>query len=159
MTPITLIILVAICLVIVRQFQARTLRPGPLVAIPVMLIGLGVQAFSANPPTNAGGVALFDASVVASVIVGVFRGRSERVWHTADGATWRQATSLTAGLWVASIATRVIAVLVARSIGDHSPATAQLELLLGLSFAAQHTVLALRAGLLRGLLAPTPAAN
>jgi hypothetical protein len=159
MTPITLIIIAGIGLVIVRQFQARELRTGPLLAIPIVLIALGLQTFSAGPPTTAAGIAVFAVSVLVSIGVGVLRGRSERIWHTANGAPWRQATSRTALLWAASIAARVVALLIARAAGDHSPATAQVELLLGLSFAAQHAVLARRAGLPHRPLAPATSTN
>ncbi len=146
MTPITIIILAAIGLVVVRQFQAREMRTGPLVAIPLLLIGLGIEAFAGRPPIGALGIALFAANAAVSVGFGAWRGHSERIWRTANGAAWRQGTTATAALWAASIASRLIAVAVARALGDHSPATGQLELLLGLSFAAQHAVLAVRSG-------------
>jgi hypothetical protein len=158
-TPITLIIIIGICVVITRQFQARELRTGPLVAIPLLLIGLGLQMFSANPPTTVMGLVLFGASVVLSIGFGVLRGRSERIWHTTNAAPWRQATTQTALLWAASLAARILTAQIAPAVGDHTSATAQLELLLGLSFAAQHTVLAYRAGLLRDLLTPAPSSN
>ena len=158
MTPITLIVILGICLVIVRQFQARELRTGRLVAIPVMLIGLGLQAFWPTADQRPGW-ALFAVTVAAGIGLGALRGRSERIWFTSNGAPWRQATTRTALLWSASLAARLLALLIARAASDHSPATAQIELLLGLSFAAQHAVLASRADLLGGLLAPTQSNN
>ena len=56
MTSITVLIIIGMCVVITRQFQVRELRTGPLVAIPLLLIGLGLQTFSVNPPTTATGL-------------------------------------------------------------------------------------------------------
>lgn len=148
MTPTTLIIIAAIGLAIARQFQARELRVAPLVMIPVILISLGIPTLAAAAPTTTFGIALFLASVPVSIGLGVLRGRSEHVWHATDGKAWRRATVTTGLFWAASIATRLVAVVLARLAGDHSSMSAQIELLLGLSFAAQHLVLASRAGLI-----------
>jgi hypothetical protein len=148
MTAIDIILLAAAGLAIARQFQARQLRPAALVAVPVVLVALGFGSLLHQPPAGAGAAMLFAASVALALVLGAWRGRSERLWRGADGALWRRATVATAALWAASIAARLLALAAARALGEHTPLGGQLEIFLGLSLAAQHAVLAVRGGAL-----------
>ena len=80
------------------------------------------------------------------------------MWRTSEGATWRKGTPVTAALWAASIAARLIAIIVAHTLGVHS-AAGELELLLGISLAAQHVVIATRTGLIHNPGAPLHTVN
>jgi hypothetical protein len=158
MSPIAILILAIVAVMVVRQFKARTLRPAPLVGVPLVLIALGVQSLHVHQLDTVA-AALLAANVVISVALGTLRGRSEHVWRTPAGDTWRKGTSSTAALWAASIAARLIATIVARTLGVHSAAAGELELLLGISLAAQHAVIATRAGLIRDMVVPSPTAS
>jgi hypothetical protein len=153
MSPIAILILAAVAVMIVRQFKARAVRPAALAAVPLVLITLGAQGVAAH---QLGTVALIllAANVVISVALGGLRGRSEHLWRSAGGATWRKGTPVTAALWAASIAARLIATIVAHALGVHSAAAGELELLLGISLAAQHVVIATRSGLIQHTGAP-----
>ena len=147
MTPITIVILAAVVLIVARQFMARPMRTLPLVAVPLVLVGLGLQGTLAHH-LGATGAVLAGVSLAVSAGLGALRGRSERVWRTADGTLFRQGTKVTAGLWLLSIAIRLVAVGLDRAAGVHTPTGPALELFLGASLAVQHAVIASRAGLI-----------
>ena len=153
MSPLALLIIAAVLLVIVRQFQPRPIRPLGLIAIPAVLLLLGHYTGSL-----AVVVALLAADLVLSVVLGYVRGESERVWRAADGAAYRRGTRTTAALWGVSIAARVAASLAASPLGVHAARANDLSLLLGASFASQHVVIARRAGLLGRAPAAVPEA-
>jgi hypothetical protein len=156
---VTVIILAVAALVVFRQFQARTVRPGPLVAIPLALVGLGCQSLLTQPPSGGRTISFLAANIVISVALGAWRGRTERIWRTADGATWRQGTAVTMALWIVSIAARVVTIPVGHAFGAHAVAGSEIELMLGLSLAAQHLVIANRAGPLRAPCAAIASTN
>jgi hypothetical protein len=138
---ITLVVLLVAGLVIARQFRPRPMRAVPMVAVPLVLAALGAQALLAGPRVGDAGIAILAFGAVVAAILGLLRGRSERLWTSDAGAVLRQGTRLTALLWLAALAVRVATVPVEHAVGDHVAVGAQLELLLGLSLAAQHAVL------------------
>jgi hypothetical protein len=121
------------------------MRLVPLLGVPLLLVVLGALAIGERPPHHEEADALLVASALVGVALGVARGGSERVWPAADGAPMRQGTRTTALLWLLSIAVRVATIPLLRDAG--APAAAgQVELVLGISLAAQHTVLIARSG-------------
>lgn len=148
MSPIAILILAGVALMVARQFKARALRPAALVAVPLVLVALGAQSVASHR-LGMVAVGVLAANVAISLALGALRGRSERVWRTPDGTTWRKNTATTAVLWAASIAARALAVVIARALGVHGNPAGELELLLGISLAAQHAAIAIRAGLFR----------
>lgn len=156
MSPLALLIIAAVLLVIVRQFQPRPIRPLGLIAIPAVLLLLGLRGHYTG--SLAVVAAVLAADLLLSVVLGYVRGESERVWRAADGAAYRRGTRTTAALWGVSIAARVAASLAASPLGVHAARANELSLLLGASFASQHVVIARRAGLLGRAPAAVPEA-
>jgi hypothetical protein len=140
-------------LALARQFRRRTVASRSLVLVPIVLLGLGVQGVLHGDPNTVAVESLLVGGGVA-VVLGAARGASERVWNEDD--TWfRQGTKRTALLWLASIAARVAVAAGARALGGHVDLITDVELALGISLAAQHLVIARRAGLLSEL-RPSP---
>ena len=157
MSPIDLIVLAGVSLLVFRQARPRAVRPVALVAVPVVLVALGTPVVLAGP-LGAAAIGLVAVNVVISVGFGVLRGRSERLWRSADGVIWRRSTRRTAVLWLATVAARVAAAGAAVALGVHTPFGGELELFLGISLAAQYAVVAARCGFV-GRGAPLPVAG
>ncbi len=71
-------------------------------AIIYGIVGLCVGGF--DTPAGVAGWAMIAAGLIASVIVGLFRGRLTHVWLADDGKVLRQGTTLTVSLFIALVA-------------------------------------------------------
>jgi hypothetical protein len=150
MQPQYLLWAAAAVLLVLRQFVPGAVRPRVLLALPLVLGLVGVQAVAAAPPATAVALLLFSANVAAALTLGLLRGASMRVWRAADGVAMRQGTTLTLVLWAVSIAIRVGLGLLDR--GQLPPDT--IAFFLAATFGAQNLVLWLRTGGVQALAAP-----
>jgi hypothetical protein len=150
------LILLAVAALMIRQFRARELRPALLVGAPLVLVAFAAQGLDRTPPAGAAAAAFLGLGVAVAAGLGILRGRSERVWHAADGSILHQGTLATGLLWLATFGARAASMATERMAGVHVALGPEIELVCGASLAAQFTVVAWRAGLVTGL---RPATN
>jgi hypothetical protein len=149
---------------IYRQFVRRPVEPTRLLLVPVALGAYGLVQL-AKEPTDAASLAWLALDLAVAVALGVWRGRTMRVWRAdggaageaedADGGAARsaaeapsstamsQGTRLTAIGWGASIAIRVLVGFAGATLGM-ATGLGGLLLAVGATFAAQNAVLVLR---------------
>ena len=100
MTPTQMLILVAMtAYAIYRQSQRHEVTGRARFKLALIYAATGLFASGwLLPPDKAGWIALC-ISVLASVLVGIARGRMTRVWREPDGRIFSQGTALTIALF------------------------------------------------------------
>lgn len=87
-----------------RQLTVRAVTPRSFLLV-VILFGYGLTG---GFPTAAPGVALFGVSIVVSVVFGVWRATSMRMWRGTQGVVYRRGTAVTITLWVITVTIKVV---------------------------------------------------
>lgn len=137
---------------IVREFTGRMVTARNLVVLPAVLLVIGgVRAVPTLSSVSGLAVALLAADAVVVLGLGAARGASVRL-TVRDGGLFQRGGWLTAGLWLLSIAARVVIVVLGHALGVGAPLDATVLAGFGLTLVAQSCVVFLRA---RGLEAPT----
>jgi hypothetical protein len=136
-----------------RQTQAHRITRESLTKLPLIFAGIGVLSQIGSPmPHSHAAVAALAVSVVASVVLGIWRGLEIPTWQTADGAWMSQGNRATITLWIALIAFKFVLGAVGSQTGWYPVETVgEIFITLGLSFAIQNLVVS------RRTIAPTTA--
>lgn len=113
--------LAVVALILARQLRVRPVREDARVAVLLVLGVLGVVSMSRtlrghHVPTSA--VAVLVASFVLAAVLGGIRALTVRVWRESDGRAMRQGTTVTAILWIVSVAAHLGAELWLDKLSD-----------------------------------------
>jgi hypothetical protein len=152
-----LLIGAAVIWVLARQVQRARIKPRLLLAAPLILAYFGIRGLPASTWRVPADLGLLALSAALSVGLGIWRGRTIRVWHEADGTWWRQGSMRTLALWGALIVARGLLYGLDAALG-HREASGLGAILLSLafSFAAQNAVTATRMNAAQPLAASRP---
>jgi hypothetical protein len=129
-----------------RQMHVHEVTRDSLIKLPLMFAGIGVlvQTGSLIPDGRAAIVALM-ISVLASIVLGVWRGAVIPVWRTDDGSWLSQGNRLTIALWIVLIVFKFALGTVGSMTGWFPvESVGEVFVTLGLSFAVQNLVVARR---------------
>lgn len=100
--------LLILALILWNQVRTRKVSGGRLVAIPLIVIVIGLlQAGSGGLTRTSLGVLLLVLGLVLAVILGVARGYAMKIWVGPDGQFWRRGGALLVALWLVSVAVKV----------------------------------------------------
>lgn len=105
MSPLEILIIIALTIYAIYKQSVRHPVVGKTrfkLALIYMVVGLVVGGF--YMPSSGTSWAVLVASLAASAVVGVARGRLSKVWRESDGQTFTQGTPLTIGLFLLLIA-------------------------------------------------------
>ena len=136
-----LVIGALVVLAIGRQFLARPVSEGRWWLIPAGLIVYGLYQMTREPLPGVAASAALGVDIVISIVFGLLRGLTTRVWVAADGRTMKRGTLLTLVCWVASFGARFGAVALFHT-GFDQPS---LLVFLGVSLGVQAAVVQLKA--------------
>jgi hypothetical protein len=127
-----------------RQMRPHRVTSQGLVKLPAIFALIGLSALSGTElPAGGGAVAYVGASVLITVVFGVWRGLAMPVWF--DAGWMSQGDRRTISLWVAMIALKVAVGVVAGVAGFiPSETVGELFLFLAASFAVQNVIIARR---------------
>ena len=107
MTPLEIAILVAMTgYAIYKQSQRHEVVGSSRFKLAIIYAIVGLVIGGVHAPDNAWEVGILVASVLASVVIGLVRGRYTRVWRQ-DGTVWAQGTALTISLFFGLILFKV----------------------------------------------------
>jgi len=107
MTPVQLLILMGMTVFAVYRQTVRSEIIGHTrfkLALVYAAVGLIVGGFYLPP--DAGGWAALAVSLIASVLIGVARGRLTRLTLRPEGSVWSQGTPVTIGLFLLLVAAK-----------------------------------------------------
>jgi len=141
-----------IVFILYRQMSARPLRATLLVLIPLILAVFATQQLSGARATfDAQLVAILGINIGLSVVLGLWRGTTFRLWVDA-GTPMIKGTALTLVTWGVLIATRLPSAFISHA-AHYSQGFIVGELLLALcvTFAAQNVVIWARAARVPGV--------
>jgi hypothetical protein len=142
-----LLIAAAVVWILWRQVKAQPVRAKLLVLVPVAMAYFGIRDTAPGTWTDSADVALIAVGALASAGIGLVRGTTIRVWRERDGAWWSKGSKMTLALWGAMILVRVVLDGAAHVSGHSAAAGLGPSLLsVGLSFAGQNAVIAMRTG-------------
>jgi hypothetical protein len=141
-----LIGLVVLAFILYRQLQPRPVRDN--FRLPLILGVVGVVElveYLQHRPHGTGVIAALAGSLVIAAVFGAIRAATVRVW-VDGGQAWRQGNSLTALLWVVSLAAHLgYDYIVDRKAGQSGLGSASLLLYFGVTFTIQRVILQARA--------------
>ena len=138
---------VILALLLYRQLTVRPLNDGRL-SVLLLVIGLAeLVSYGQHYRLTDGILAFLAASLALSVLFGVVRAVTVRIWRQ-DGRVLRQGTWLTALLWLVSIGSHLAIGAVQHGSAAAAAGAATLAFL-GVTLGAQQLVLRARAGALR----------
>jgi hypothetical protein len=143
--------------VLYRQMSRLPLNPRRLVLLPVLIAVFALQQLSRHPlPFDLGMVALLVASIAVSILAGLWRGTTFRVWMEA-GVVMTKGTAITLIAWGVLIAIR-LPIAYASHAANYPQGLVIGELLLALAvtFAAQNAVIWVRSSRLATASADAP---
>jgi hypothetical protein len=138
-----------VVVVIARQLTTRPIDERRLWLVPLAALAWGLLQLTRAPGPDPTGLTLLALQAVVVAGLGLARGASMQVWTGPDGTPLTRGTPLTLALWVVSLAVRMVATLLTGWGGP--TATAELLLLLGITFGAQNAVVWVRMQALPGL--------
>ena len=146
------IYVVLIGFILLRQMSRASLNPRRLILLPCLMALFAIQQLSRQSLTlDFGTVAFLVASLAVSILAGIWRGTTFRMWNEA-GVVMTSGTVVTLIAWGVLIVTR-IPFAVASHTANYAQGLVIGELLLALAvtFAAQNWVIWLRATRLRAI--------
>lgn len=141
------IYVVLIAFVLYRQMSRQPLRPRRLVLLPAILGLFALQQLSRQRlPTDISTVAFLVVNVGVSLVLGLWRGTTFRVWSDA-GIVFTKGTVATLVSWAVLIAIRIPFAFASHALTfPQGLVIGELLLALAITFAAQNAVLWARAG-------------
>lgn len=141
-----------IVFILYRQMSRRPLSPRRLIILPAVMAVFGVQQVSRQSFTvDAGTVMFLGLSLVVSVLAGLWRGTTFRLWVEA-GVVMVKGTAMTMVSWGVLLAIRIPFALASHAARYPQGLTiGELLVALAVTFAAQNTVLWTRSGRLTTL--------
>jgi hypothetical protein len=98
--------LIVVGLLLVRQLRPRPAREASSARLVLILAAAGIFEISravGHHRLTAVAVTWLAVSLMAGAVTGAIRAATVRVWREPDGSAWRQATVLTAALWLVSL--------------------------------------------------------
>ncbi|HLH70887.1 MAG TPA: hypothetical protein VKY90_18185 [Candidatus Dormibacteraeota bacterium] len=149
--PLVEIVVVAAIVVfaIARQLATRPIDGRRLWLVPLAALAWSLSQLTRAPSPDTTDLALLALQAVVVGGLGLARGLSLQVWMSADGTPLSRGTLLTLALWIVSFAARLVATLLTGWGGP--TATAELLLLLGITFGVQNAVVWARMQALPGV--------
>ncbi|MDM0115426.1 hypothetical protein QTI66_24970 [Variovorax sp. J22R133] len=158
MTPTQILALVALTFYAVYKQSTRHEIIGKTrFKLAAIYIGVGLVTGGFYLPPSATAWSILGGSVLASVLVGVARGRLSKVWAEPDGRIHCQGTPLSIGLFLALIAAKYA--LGAWQYLTHQPSEhggfGEVLVMIGLMVAMQAEIIWRRALALRKSMKPT----
>jgi hypothetical protein len=138
--------------ILYRQMSRLPLSPRRLVLFPTVMALFGLQQLIRQPFTvDLRTVAFLGASLAVSILAGVWRGTTFRIW-TEAGVVLIKGTAATLIAWGVLIAIRAPFALASHAANyPQGLVIGELLLALAITFAAQNAVIWRRAGHLRTL--------
>ncbi|GAA3366117.1 MULTISPECIES: DUF1453 domain-containing protein [Saccharopolyspora] len=131
--PIEIILIVALIgYVLVRRFTGEPVEGKRMLLVPAVIAVVGAVNLREVPHSPAA-IGMLVATAVISVVLGVLRGFSVRIYER-DGHAMMRYTWVTAVLWVVNIAVKLGSGLLAGAVGLHAGG--------GITFSLGLTVLA-----------------
>jgi hypothetical protein len=139
-------ILAVVAFVIGRQLVGEPLRGKRLLVLPAVLVVVGLVGLTKHGTHVSGtDVTLIVASALVAAVVGVLQGRSVRL-QSRGGFLWGQVPPRSLWLWVALIASRIVVIGIAHSLGaDVAASSSAIFLSLGVNRLAQAGIVTSRA--------------
>lgn len=134
------IFLAVFAYVLRRQLTVRAVTPRSFLLVAI-LFGYGLTG---GFPTAAPGVALFAVSIVVSVVFGVWRATSMRMWRGTKGVVYRRGTAVTITLWAITVTIKVVLDLIEMA-QTHTFTAGPIWLAMALTLAVQQYVMLTRA--------------
>lgn len=109
MTPGELLVIVALVgYAVYRQSQDHVLVGSQRFKLAIIYAVVGLVIGGFNLPHAALSWVFLVVSVLLSVVVGLARGRLQRVWRDAEGNAHTQGTALTIGLFLGLVLAKVV---------------------------------------------------
>lgn len=136
-----LVIGALVLLAIGRQFLTRPVGDGRWWLIPAGLVAYGLYQMTQQPLPGLTASAVLGVDIAISIVFGLLRGLTTRVWVAPDGRTMKRGTPLTLACWVGSFAARFGAVALFHTAFDQ----ASLLVFLGITLGIQAAVVQLKA--------------
>ena len=132
--------------ILFRQMSRVQLNPRRLIILPAVMAVFAIQQLSRQTLTlDIGTVALLLASLAVSLLAGIWRGTTFRVW-SESGVVMTQGTKITLVAWGVLILIRIpFAAATHASNFAQGLVIGELLLALAVTFAAQNAVIWLRA--------------
>jgi hypothetical protein len=144
----TLIIVLAILLPwsLYRQMHVHSITRDSLIKLPLIFGAVGVIALiGTHIDTSHAAIAALAISVIASIVLGAWRGAQMPIWRDQDGSWLIQGNRLTMTLWGVLIAFKFLLGAVGSQTGWYPvEPTGEIFLTLGLSFVIQNIIVARR---------------
>jgi hypothetical protein len=133
---------------IVRQFSTRRVASPWMLVVPLVLLYFGLSSGfgqSGFGQLDSTGWAVLAVNLALSIGLGVVRGNSFRLWLGPSGEALMRASYLTLLLWLATIAVKLVLVVVENRTGLAATSTsAELMLPIAATLAAQNLMVYLR---------------
>jgi hypothetical protein len=140
--------------VIGRRLAGEPLRAGRVTIFPLVIAVVGLYQISRLPHLTGTDIGVIGLEAVIAVVLGLVRGSTIKVF-VRDGHLWQKYSWATVGLWLGSILLRFGMTGGAVLLGaDRSVMQTAVLLTLGLTFAGEGAVIALRARALGAPYAP-----
>jgi FtsH-binding integral membrane protein len=156
MNSVLWIVVAAAILVFVigRRLAGEPLKAGRITVLPLALAVIGLYQVSKAPHLSPTDIGLIAVEAVIAVGIGLLRGSTIKVF-VRDGHLWQKYSWATVGLWLVSILLRFGMTGGAVLLGaDRSVMQTAILLTLGLTFAGEGAIIALRARALGAPYAP-----
>ncbi|MDQ0907111.1 hypothetical protein QFZ22_003096 [Streptomyces canus] len=153
-----LLIVVAVVVVIARQFRASRIDTGqrwwllPAVLAVVALREPGLV----DTHQRTASVALLTAELFTGLAIGAGWAWTSRMWTEPDGTVWSRSTKASGAVWAVGIGLRVGLFALGAVLGVHQDSSALL-LALAATLLVRSGILVRRAHFLRPVAAPAPA--
>ncbi|MET8081665.1 DUF1453 domain-containing protein [Streptomyces sp. NPDC005303] len=153
-----LLIMVAVVVVIARQFRASRIDTGRrwwLLPVVLAVVALREPAL-VDAQHRAASIALLTAELLTGLAIGAGWAWTSRIWTEPDGAVWSRSTRASGAVWAVGIALRVGLFALGVAIGVHQSSSALL-LALAATLLVRSGFLVRRAHYLRPVAIPAPA--
>jgi hypothetical protein len=153
-----LLIVVAVVVVIARQFRASRIGTGRrwwLLPAVLAVVALREQGLVGAHHRTAS-VALLTAELLTCLAIGAGWAWTTRIWTEPDGAVWSRSTKASGAVWAVGIGLRVGLFALGAVFGVHQDSAALL-LALAATLLVRSGILVRRAHSLRPVAAPAPA--
>lgn len=134
-----------VALMIASQVKGQALRGKRVLALPAVLLVVGLAGLSNFHPVSPLDVALIGTSVLVAVVIGTAQGRCMHL-EERDAGLWGRMPAGGLWLWAALILSRLLVTVVAVALGAKAASSTDAVLLvLGVNRLAQAGVVTLRA--------------
>jgi hypothetical protein len=153
-----LLIVVAVIVVIARQFRASRVDAGRRWwLLPAVLAVMALREPGlVDAHHRTASLILLTAELLTGLAIGAGWAWTSRIWTEPDGAVWSRSTRASGAVWVIGVALRVGLFALGAAVGVHQDSAALL-LALAATLLVRSGILVRRAHSLRPAAAPAPA--